>query len=841
MGSTMSTRMRMRRGVPALTIGALLVGLLAPPAAADDSAGVSPADPAPPAEVTVSGTVRVIPAENHPVRVVLGEPVPEPELRTPGSVTLHTDEGTAIELHGVDAEGLASGRRVDVVVGVPAPLRDAVAERVHAENLTLDETQTGELVADTAAARDAALRVIETRAAPPTRAAVAPAEHPVEVMFYNRTGSGVATPTQATVDTVIARMSEFWRSESNGQVSRIHRPAAMKTQTVAWNICDEDAAWTAASAAFGRPESHYWSNTANRHLIVLVPSEVCGGGGLGTLGDRIHQGGAIHASVPVSSTPDWDQVLFHEFGHNISLDHSNARMCTAPVVDSAVSSSTGQPTNAACYDEEYGDIYDVMGAGFSYYRWDGQLLASTTRNVAALNVTHRAKLSAFPSGALRQVTDAGGAVQTLTLQASTATSGVRALQITDPVSREKLHVEYRAGQGRDAQSLYARWPAVASDHAYGPGVRMLRLYDSVCSTWCWYGSSLALQQHSADGPRMHFDAGDQLRTHTGAVTVRVASRTSTSAQVEVSFAGAWTPSVSRIAGATRYETAIEVSRWAFGNGPVPVLYLATGENYPDALAAAPVAARNGGPLLLLPTRAGAVSQALRDRIGQLAPQRVVIVGGPVAVPAAVVDAIRLPAGTPVTRVAGATRYETARMLVDGAFAGAKRVYIATGRNYPDALSAAAAGGGVDPVILVDGAAASLDAATEALIRRAQEAIVVGGPVAVSASIELQLARLLQTTRVSGIDRYETSAAVNAVAFGSAPLPTQFWATGAGFPDALTGAVLAARRGAPLYVVKPTCVPASVLSAGRAGKTTQINLIGGLVALNAEVAALQQCR
>jgi len=836
--------MHMRRLLPSLTIGAVLVALLAAPAAADQAGAIVPADSAPPTEVTVSGTVRVVPAEHRPVHAVLGEPVPEPELHSPGSVTLHTDEGAIVDLRGAESGELATGRRVDVLVRVPEPLRTAVADRVRAERATLDEARLGELVADAAEARDTALTVVDIRSAPPVRAAVAPAEHLLDVIFYNRSGSGVATPSQATVDTVIARMSEYWKSESNGQISRIHRPLAMKSQTVGWDICNPYEAWNQAAAAFGRAESYYWSNSANRHLVVLVPAEVCGGGGLGTLGDRIHQGGEVHAEVPVSSPVDWDQVLFHEFGHNISLDHSNARSCMPPAVDSAVSATTGQPTNSACYDEEYGDVYDVMGAGFSLYGGNGQLLASTTRNITTLNVTHRTTLSAFPSGALRTITSAGGGVQTVTLQAGTATSGVRGVQVTDPVNGEKLYVEYRAGLGRDAQSLYARWPAATGEDAYGPGVRILRQYQGGCATWCWFGSSLALQQHSPTGPRMHFGAGDQLRTHTGGVTIRVVSVSASAAQVQVSFVPLTPPTVDRVAGANRYGTAVAVSRAAFGAGTVPTVYLATGANYPDALAAAPAAARNGGPLLLVPTKASSVSSELLDRIRQLAPKRVVIVGGPLAVPAAVVAAIRpaLPSGARVDRIEGTNRYDTGRRIVADAFPRADRVYIATGRNYPDALSAAAAGGGQAPVVLVNGTANALDTATRSLLSTLapREVVIVGGPLAVSTRIEIQLSTLFDVTRVAGGNRYETSAAINQEAFGAAPIPRQFWATGGGFPDALTGAVLASVNSAPLYVVKRTCVPAEVLAAVAGGETKRVTLLGGELALNAQVAALRSC-
>ena len=57
-------------------------------------------------------------------------------------------------------------------------------------------------------------------------------------------------------------------------------------------------------------------------------------------------------------------------------------------------------------------------------------------------------------------------------------------------------------------------------------------------------------------------------------------------------------SVSRLAGPDRYATAATISASHFGAN-VPVVYIATGENFPDSLAGGPVAAANNGPLLLV--------------------------------------------------------------------------------------------------------------------------------------------------------------------------------------------------------------------------------------------------
>lgn len=58
--------------------------------------------------------------------------------------------------------------------------------------------------------------------------------------------------------------------------------------------------------------------------------------------------------------------------------------------------------------------------------------------------------------------------------------------------------------------------------------------------------------------------------------------------------------VVRLQGATRYETSVEIARWASSNGlHMDGAVFATGANFPDALAAGPLAGVNGGVVLLV--------------------------------------------------------------------------------------------------------------------------------------------------------------------------------------------------------------------------------------------------
>ncbi len=98
--------------------------------------------------------------------------------------------------------------------------------------------------------------------------------------------------------------------------------------------------------------------------------------------------------------------------------------------------------------------------------------------------------------------------------------------------------------------------------------------------------------------------------------------------------------LTRLSGADRYATAAAISAATFKPG-VPVVYLATGLNFPDALAGAAAAGGNGGPLLLVGSTMPAATAA---ELARLKPARIVILGSTTVVSAAVASLAETAAG-----------------------------------------------------------------------------------------------------------------------------------------------------------------------------------------------------
>jgi putative cell wall-binding protein len=119
----------------------------------------------------------------------------------------------------------------------------------------------------------------------------------------------------------------------------------------------------------------------------------------------------------------------------------------------------------------------------------------------------------------------------------------------------------------------------------------------------------------------------ELRRLRPAKVVIVGGPNAVSPAVESSVRDATGGDVQRVAGADRYATSAAAASTVTS---ATTLLVATGENFPDGLAAAAAARKAGGPLLLTPCwDVPAPVRAARDR---LAPAKTVVVGGVTAVP-----------------------------------------------------------------------------------------------------------------------------------------------------------------------------------------------------------------
>lgn len=209
-------------------------------------------------------------------------------------------------------------------------------------------------------------------------------------------------------------------------------------------------------------------------------------------------------------------------------------------------------------------------------------------------------------------------------------------------------------------------------------------------------------------------------------------------------------------------------------------------------------------------------------------------------PLAAVDGVSTGAGVtgpPIDRFAGQDRYRTAVAISKATFdPGVPAVFVAAGNFFADGLTGGPAAAKLrGPLLLIPGS--QVPEVVSAEIRRLKPAKIylLGGTGVVSTKAAGQLASLARdgATRLSGSDRYATSAQVS-----------QFWsntttvyvASGAMFADALSGGAAAARDGAPLLLTRPSTLPSSTRAALQRLRPSRVVVVGGTAAISNAVAA-----
>jgi putative cell wall-binding protein len=241
---------------------------------------------------------------------------------------------------------------------------------------------------------------------------------------------------------------------------------------------------------------------------------------------------------------------------------------------------------------------------------------------------------------------------------------------------------------------------------------------------------------------------------------------------------------------------------------------------------------------------GALPTTVSTELTRLNPSSVNIAGGTTAVNSLVES--ELPgfgAGT-VFRWAGQDRYETAAALAGITNGGlGKTVFITTGASFPDALGGSAAAGRLGGALLLTDRLV-LPAATASALSSGNptKVVILGGTAVIDPAILTQVNTLLPSTSVerwAGADRYATAAVISKNTYPQGAT-TAYLASGENYPDALAGAPVAARAGAPLLLTGRDCVPASTRAELTRLGATNIVVLGGTSAVSEAAANLTAC-
>lgn len=298
-------------------------------------------------------------------------------------------------------------------------------------------------------------------------------------------------------------------------------------------------------------------------------------------------------------------------------------------------------------------------------------------------------------------------------------------------------------------------------------------------------------------------------------------------------------STQRLFGENRYATAAAIS--AEGWETSDTVIVASGENFPDALAGAALAGDKMAPVLL--TMKNRLPSETLSEIKRLKTKTIYILGGEDTISKTVEE--QLSDTYTVVRMAGSDRYQTAvnigqRIISDRVKNGentkdSDTIILSTGLDFPDALAAAPfAGQNGLPVLFTEKEALNTHTRQALLDWEIKKVIITGGTNVISEQIENVLRNELAITvlRLSGEDRHLTSLAIakhfeeypegrSGIGYKNAAL-----VTGEDFPDALAGAALAAKSKYPILLTSKDKVNPEVSDYLREMNLEKLYIYGG---------------
>lgn len=266
----------------------------------------------------------------------------------------------------------------------------------------------------------------------------------------------------------------------------------------------------------------------------------------------------------------------------------------------------------------------------------------------------------------------------------------------------------------------------------------------------------------------------------------------------------------RLYGANRYDTAAKVSEYGWETSDYVIL--ANGENFADALCAAPLAKKYNAPILLTPSNE--LNDSTLKEIQRLKATNIFIIGKYGAVSQVSEDSLKtLNSNIQITRLGGNDRYETS-LEVAKALGNVSKVAVASGEGYADALSIASVAAALTDK---DNSMAILLTAKDKLPDSIQkyladnkakitDTFIIGGFGAVSKEAAEKVSD--NFVRLSGEDRYETNTKVMTYFLDKLKFDKFYIVEGNGpkgdeFADALSGAALASITSSPIVLTYKT--------------------------------------
>lgn len=246
----------------------------------------------------------------------------------------------------------------------------------------------------------------------------------------------------------------------------------------------------------------------------------------------------------------------------------------------------------------------------------------------------------------------------------------------------------------------------------------------------------------------------------------------------------------RIYGSDRYETSYKLFEKGWKASDTVVL--ASGLDYPDALAAAPLAGKKNAPILLVKNSSLKSQGRLKQLLINKSVKNVIIVGGTGIISPGIDKELKA-MGITVKRLGGKDRYETSILIAKEVGINSGEVVLVNGYSFADPLSISSIANKKNmPILLTrtDVIPESIKKYLDTNSKNISKTYVVGSTGVVSNNV---LSKLKNPERLGGIDRFKTNKSVLDRFKGELDLSSVYIASGLTFPDALSASALAGKN------------------------------------------------
>ncbi|MCT8976118.1 cell wall-binding repeat-containing protein [Clostridium sp. CX1] len=283
----------------------------------------------------------------------------------------------------------------------------------------------------------------------------------------------------------------------------------------------------------------------------------------------------------------------------------------------------------------------------------------------------------------------------------------------------------------------------------------------------------------------------------------------------------------RYNGIDRYETAAKVCQDGWKED-TDYAVIVNGDNFPDAMTAAPLAKKYNAPILL--TNKDILNPYTSVELNRLNVKNVFIIGGKGVISQSIEDALKA-RGMKITRFGGADRYETG-IEVAKKLGKTSEIAVVNGDNFHDGMSIASIAAYKGMPIILTGRDYMPESVKKYLQsnKNADQIYVIGGKAQISDGVT---ALIPKAKRIAEGDLYERNVGIINAFQNEISTGTIYVASSKDFPDSLVAASIAPKTGSPILYVSDQ-LSESTIDLLRSHIVNDIKILGGYGAVGYDI-------